>query len=79
MWNQKENKKVLYIDANNVYGRSMPQPLPYDENRFDKDFKKENILNKPDDNGIGYLIEYDINCPDEMKQKLLFFSFSSWK
>ena len=26
-----ENKKILYIDANNLYGHSMSQMLPYDE------------------------------------------------
>ena len=26
-----ENKKILYVDANNLYGRSMSESLPYDE------------------------------------------------
>ena len=26
-----ENEKILYIDATNLHGRSMIQPLPYDE------------------------------------------------
>ena len=26
-----ENKKILYVDANNLYGHSLSQPLPYDE------------------------------------------------
>ena len=30
-----ENKKILYIDANNLYGHSMSEPLPYDEIKFD--------------------------------------------
>ena len=31
-----ENKKILYIDANNFYGWAMSQYLPYDDIKFDK-------------------------------------------
>ena len=31
-------KKILYVDASNLYGHSMSQPLPYDEVRFEKLF-----------------------------------------
>ena len=31
-----ENKKILYIDAKNLYGHSMSKPLPYDGVIFDK-------------------------------------------
>ena len=30
-----DNKKISYIDANNLYGHSMSQLSPYDEIRFD--------------------------------------------
>ena len=30
-----ENKKILYVDAKNLYGHSMSQPLPFDEIKFD--------------------------------------------
>ena len=30
-----DNKKMLYIDANNLYGHSVSQMLPYDEIKFD--------------------------------------------
>ena len=26
-----ENKEIIYMDATNIYGHSMCQPLPYDE------------------------------------------------
>ena len=42
-----ENKKILYVDAKNLYGNSMCQILPYDENKFDKNVKLEDILNTP--------------------------------
>ena len=48
-----ENKKILYVDANNLYGHSMSEPLPYDENRFDNNVKLEDILSTPDDSNTG--------------------------
>ena len=48
-----ENKKILYVDANNLYGHSMSQPLPIDELKFDNNVKLEDILNTPDDSNIG--------------------------
>ena len=64
-----ENGKVLYFDANNLYGHSMSEPLPYDEIKFDNDVKLEDILNTPDDSDIGYLIEVDLKYPDNIKEK----------
>ena len=55
-----ENKKILYTDANNLYGHRMSQPLPFDESKFDKNITSEDILNTPDDGDIGYFIEVDL-------------------
>ena len=63
-----ENKKILYMDANNLYGDSMRQTLPYDEIKFDN-VKLENILNAPDDSDIGYFIEVNLIHPDNIKEK----------
>ena len=49
-----ENKRILYVDANNLYGHSMSQPLPYDEIKFDQNGKLEDILNTSDDNDKGF-------------------------
>ena len=62
-----DNKKVLYIDANNLYGHSLSEPLAYDEIKFDQNVKLEDILNTPDDSQIGYFIEVDLNYPDNTK------------
>ena len=69
------NKKILYIDANNLYGHSMSEPLPYDEIKFDKSVELEDILNIPDDSDIGYFIEVDLKYPDNIKQKTKNFPF----
>ena len=53
----------------------MSQSLPYDEIKFDKSVKLEDILNTPDDSDIGYFIEVDLKYPDNRKQKTKHFSF----
>ena len=71
-----DNKKILYIDANNFYGHSMSQYLPYHEIKFDKNIKLEDILNTPDDSGVGYIVEVDLKYPDNIKQKTKNFPFA---
>ena len=71
-----ENKKILFIDANNLYGHSMSEPLPYDEIKFDKNVKLEDILNTPDDSDIGYFVEADLIYPDNIKEKTKNFPFA---
>ena len=51
-----DNKKILCAVANNLYGHSMSQLLPF-ESKFDKYGKLEDILNTPDDNDLEYFIE----------------------
>ena len=58
-----EIKKILSIDANKFFNHSMSQPLPYDENKFDKTVKLEDNLNAPDDSDIGYFVGVDIRYP----------------
>ena len=69
------NKKIIYMDATDLYGHSMIKPLPYDEiemwhghpelfmNKLDK------ILQTPDGSDIGYFVEIDIKYPDNKKEK----------
>ena len=70
-----KNGKVMYFDANNLYGHSMSESLPYDEIKFDYDVKLEDILNTPDDSDFGYLIEVDLKYPDNIKEKTKNFPF----
>ena len=71
-----ENKKILYVDANNLYGHSMSEPLPYDEIKFDNSVKLEDILNTRDDNDNGYFFEVDLNYPDNTKEQSKNFPFA---
>ena len=76
-----DNKKILYMDATNLYGHSMSQPLPYDEIEMwhghpDKYWNwLVEILNTPDDSDIGYFIEVDLRYPDNIKEKTKNFPF----
>ena len=64
-----ENKKILYIDAPNLYAHTMSTLLPYDEIKFEKGICLEEILNTLDDSEIGYFLEVDLKYPDNIKEK----------
>ena len=70
-----EDNKIIYADATNLYGHCMSQFLPYDEiEMWHGDPNKywnwlDEILNTPDDNEIGYLLEVDLKYPDNIKEK----------
>ena len=64
-----DTEKILYIDANNLYGHSMSQPLPFDEIKFDQNVNSEDILNTPDDSDIGYFIEVNLTYPNNIENK----------
>ena len=70
-----ENKKILFMDATNLYGHSMSQMLLYDEINLEKDTCLEEILNTLDDNEIGYFLEVDLKYPDNIKEKTKNFPF----
>ena len=71
-----DNKKIMYFDAKNLYGDGMSQPLPYDEIKFDISVNLEDILNTPDDSDIGYLVEFDLIYPNNIKEKTKNFPFA---
>ena len=70
-----ENKKILYIDANNLYGWAMSQYLPYGDIKFDGDVKLEDILNTSDDSEVGYFVEVDLKYPEGIREKTKNFPF----
>ena len=61
--NSKENKFIMYLDANNLYGWAVSQHSPYigfkwlnwkEINRFDSNSIEEH-------SPIGYILEVDLN------------------
>ena len=68
------NKKLLYTDANKLYGWAMSENLPDDEIKFDRNVKLDDILNTPDDTDISFFIEVKFRNPDNIKYKTKKFS-----
>ena len=68
-----KNKKISYIDANNLYGWAMSESLPYDEIKLDTNIELEDILNTPDDSDIGYFVEVNLTYPNNIKEKTKIF------
>ena len=75
-----ENKKIL--DATNLYGHSMIQPLPYDEIEMWHGHPDlymnwlEKTLNTSDDSDIGYFVEVDLKHSDNIKERTKNFPFA---
>ena len=58
----KASSYINYLDANNLYGLSMIQKLPYRNLKWDGKITEEDIINY--DNGrTGYILEVDLEYP----------------
>ena len=67
---KKPLRTIVYLDACNLYGWSMSQYLPTGGFRWVevseiKDWK-EFILNQKDDQDVGYILEVDLEYPEEL-------------
>ena len=67
---KKKSSYIQYLDANNLYGKSMTEKLPVrgfrwmdDISKIDKDFVKDYDKN----NNKGYILDVDIDYPSKLK------------
>jgi hypothetical protein len=62
------SKYLLYIDANNLYGWSLSQPLPDSKFEWMSETEWQNIdwLAQSDNQETGYIVECDFSYPDEL-------------
>ena len=62
------NTYILYLDANNLYGWAMSQPLPTGGFQWvgDCDRLAEDIIEHPADSREGYILEVDLEYPGEL-------------
>ena len=61
---------LMYLDANNLYGWSMVQSLPYKDIKFNKEITIDEILQTADDAETGYTVEVDLSFPQEIHERL---------
>jgi len=66
---KKDDNYLMYLDANNLYGHAMSQPLPYKDLEF-SNVDIDTVLNTPDDNEEGYILEVDLHTPEHLHDKL---------
>ena len=57
----KLSSYIMYLDANNLYGWAMSQPLPYGNFRW---VRANNVI--PKRKGIGHIYEVDLEYPEEL-------------
>ena len=62
----KASSYINYLDANNLYGLSMIQTLPYRSLKWDDKITEDDIISY--DNGrTGYILEVDLEYPKELR------------
>ncbi|XP_050547847.1 uncharacterized protein LOC126909468, partial [Daktulosphaira vitifoliae] len=59
------HKYLQYLDATNLYGTAMMEPIPFGYFEWSTAMLEE-VLNTPDDGDYGYLVEIDAHYPREL-------------
>ena len=63
----KPTSYIMYYDANNLYGHSMSEPLPYEEFQWvNPDVDSEWIMSLDDFGTHGYIFEVDLEYPSHI-------------
>ena len=64
----KESSYIIYLDANNLYGFSMTQYLPTGGFRWldEEEVNDLDVDNIPEDGSKGYILEVDLEYPEEL-------------
>ena len=65
----KPDNSLMYWDANNLYGWAMSESLPYKDIEF-SNVDLDTVLNTPDDDETGYILEVDLHVPKNTHDKL---------
>ncbi len=65
----KPTSWLLLLDANNLYGGVMMEPLPSGELEWDEDVSVDEVLATPDDACFGYFVMVDLQYPSALHDK----------
>ena len=68
----KPSKFIMYVDANNLYGWAMSQPMPIGQYRWMpnvNEFTVDRVMQIEDFGEFGYLLEVDLEIPVELHNK----------
>jgi len=62
------NNYITYLDANNLYGWAMSQPLPTHDFAWltDEEIEEFDVTEIPEDSEDGYILEVDLEYPQEL-------------
>nr|CAH7717033.1 unnamed protein product [Callosobruchus chinensis] len=71
----KASSYLLYLDINNLYGRSMSEPLPYGGFDWVENFKNFDVMSIADDSSEGYILQVDLEYPDSLHESHKDFPF----
>lgn len=63
---EQVRKWIGYLDANNLYGWAMNEPLPTGGHRWVDDIPIEKVLTTADNAPKGYLLEVDLEYPEHL-------------
>ena len=63
---EEDSSYLMYLDANNLYGWAMSQPLPNGEFEWVEDTDNVNIDDYLNDEGRGMVLEVDLDYPEEL-------------
>ena len=66
--NEKPKNYILYLDMNNLYGHAKSQYLPYANFKWVKniDKTKRKLMNIKSNSSTGYILEVDLEYPQEL-------------
>ena len=73
-----ESSYIQYLDANNLYGWAMSQKLPKNNFKWVKDtsiMNEDFIKNYNENNYKGYILEVDVEYPNELHDLLSYLPF----